>query len=463
MVFTAAAQDWALLNPAYRYNYSNDGTDTIRHQIRVMDVDTLGVDSFRFELNRVAKWCIGCPEECDIRVNLPQFLMRDVIVGSSAWQFSDTTHLILQANAQLGASWPLNPSSGSNATVLALTTETILGIVDSVRIIVSTENDTVKWSKNFGVVLWHMHNEPRFTLIGIQELALGRTIPSLNGFYRYQPGDVVQFSSSSTSNNHSWSSQERMHIEQRIEEEGRLEFIGYSYTRSVGPYNHVSYSHTPNRSWVISAAWSSLRPMRSSPGELVTLGSNGVSSGYPSIICEHGIRDNGHYFIKAQPSSGTNMFYLPAAMPEECVSVNIPIGYPSSYFLDSELGLRVFSVGYGPSYSGQGIVGAVINGDTIGVVRNDQFFNIPVVVIDTGAVAVEAPILNLAPNPAFDRVLFPEEYNDRELLLFDSQGRLVQSIKLGKEPASLDVRTISEGMYYLKAEGLPPQRLVIAR
>lgn len=38
----AQAQNWALLNPAYRYNYSNDGTDTISNQIRVMDVDTLG-------------------------------------------------------------------------------------------------------------------------------------------------------------------------------------------------------------------------------------------------------------------------------------------------------------------------------------------------------------------------------------------------------------------------------------
>lgn len=26
------AQNWALLNPAYRYNYSNDGTDTISNQ-----------------------------------------------------------------------------------------------------------------------------------------------------------------------------------------------------------------------------------------------------------------------------------------------------------------------------------------------------------------------------------------------------------------------------------------------
>ncbi|MCC6654279.1 MAG: hypothetical protein IT231_03845, partial [Flavobacteriales bacterium] len=31
----ASAQNWALLNPAYKYNYSNDGTDTISNQIFV--------------------------------------------------------------------------------------------------------------------------------------------------------------------------------------------------------------------------------------------------------------------------------------------------------------------------------------------------------------------------------------------------------------------------------------------
>ena len=40
--------------PDYKYNYSNDGTDTISNQVFVTHVDTLGVDSFRYELNRIA-------------------------------------------------------------------------------------------------------------------------------------------------------------------------------------------------------------------------------------------------------------------------------------------------------------------------------------------------------------------------------------------------------------------------
>ncbi len=40
-VLHATAQDWALLNPAYRYNYSLGGTDTITNQVFVTQIDTL--------------------------------------------------------------------------------------------------------------------------------------------------------------------------------------------------------------------------------------------------------------------------------------------------------------------------------------------------------------------------------------------------------------------------------------
>ena len=63
-----SAQNWALINPDYKYNYSNDGTDTISNQIFVTHVDTLGADSFRYALNRIGSRCEPCPDapaSCD--------------------------------------------------------------------------------------------------------------------------------------------------------------------------------------------------------------------------------------------------------------------------------------------------------------------------------------------------------------------------------------------------------------
>jgi len=54
------AQDRALINPAYKYNYSLGGTDTITNQIFVTQVDTLGPDSFRYALNLIGIRCDTC-------------------------------------------------------------------------------------------------------------------------------------------------------------------------------------------------------------------------------------------------------------------------------------------------------------------------------------------------------------------------------------------------------------------
>ncbi|MBK8341315.1 MAG: hypothetical protein IPK99_15620 [Flavobacteriales bacterium] len=45
------AQNWALINPAYKYNYSLGGTDTITNQIFATQWIRLGPDSFRYAFN----------------------------------------------------------------------------------------------------------------------------------------------------------------------------------------------------------------------------------------------------------------------------------------------------------------------------------------------------------------------------------------------------------------------------
>ena len=92
----ASAQNWALINPTYKYNYSNDGTDTISNQIFVTHVDTLGVDSFRYELNKIARVCDTCSSIAQILLlNQPQFMERRVNVGPTIWHFHDPGSLVI--------------------------------------------------------------------------------------------------------------------------------------------------------------------------------------------------------------------------------------------------------------------------------------------------------------------------------------------------------------------------------
>ena len=118
LVTTATAQNWALLNPAYKYNYSNDGTDTISDQVFVTHIDTLGVDSFRYELNLIAKVCDTCTAPgFFLLLNQPQFMQRKVDAGPSVWHFHDPGSMVVLPHAGLGETWVFDTLAGVTATV----------------------------------------------------------------------------------------------------------------------------------------------------------------------------------------------------------------------------------------------------------------------------------------------------------------------------------------------------------
>ena len=157
----ASAQNWALLNPAYKYNYSNDGSDTISNQIFVTHVDTLGVDSFRYELNRIGvvednsisnyfSQCENLINPWLVRSGQMQFLGGSVLLGSQNWTLEGPDKLTMFSNAPVSYNWT-NPD-GSSASILMADTATILGVPDSIKWVGYSGGDTLLLSKDHGVV-----------------------------------------------------------------------------------------------------------------------------------------------------------------------------------------------------------------------------------------------------------------------------------------------------------------------
>lgn len=191
---SVSAQDWALINPAYKYNYSNDGSDTISNQIFVTDIDTMGPDSFLYELNKVVAYCWSDTEFVHyIDLAAPQFLMERCEVTSDRWTFLDTVTYSVPHTAPLGFIWNFNVNEAIPATIISAGTTMVLGDPDSIKVMVSVSGDTVIWSKAHGVVLWHLSNSSSYTLVGIHGPDLGTLIPSLSDLYPYQAGDVVEY------------------------------------------------------------------------------------------------------------------------------------------------------------------------------------------------------------------------------------------------------------------------------
>ena len=197
----ASAQNWVLLNPAYKYNYSNDGSDTISNQIFVTHIDTLGVDSFRYELNRIAVVCDTCPasmggpcDGCFAWLNQPQALQRSVIVSDSAWLFVDPDTFLVLVDAPLDSLWSFRPDGSILASLGQAVSTEVFGVSDSIRKISLSNGDSLLLSQAFGLLRIPGDQETSLELLGVQGPEVGVLLPKPLDFFDFQVGDVVNYS-----------------------------------------------------------------------------------------------------------------------------------------------------------------------------------------------------------------------------------------------------------------------------
>ncbi len=457
----AQAQNWALLNPAYRYNYSNDGTDTISNQIRVMDVDTLGVDSFRYELNDLAVPCSDCIDDCTINLHVPQFLMRSCLVNNGTWSFFDSTEYRINAFAIIGEQWIFDVGNETSGSVVNISEEPLFGTTDSVRTMTTELNDTVRWSRNFGIIQWSLHNGPSYNAIGVHGPDIGNLIPSFNEFFRYQPGDVVQFENSYREHAHYSATQTRFHITQRIENPGQLIFNGYAYSKHTHINAPSTYSTDDNMTWVANEVPGGAA-IHSYPGSVVDSLADFLGIGNIGLIVKHHIDAGGYYRIESIPfdhtisMGSTSLFSSFDTGQVGCDPVAFKYGM---LIVDTQLGLRSFQRGKTPiEYWVFATIGAVIAGDTIGTVLDDRYFHIP----EEPQVPEQDP-QSIFPNPVYGAFVVPGAGANTLIEIYDIDGREVRSILLQAENTPVEVWDLAHGTYLVVVEGLPPQRLVIAR
>ncbi|MFZ1617816.1 MAG: hypothetical protein WAT41_10745, partial [Flavobacteriales bacterium] len=175
-----SAQNWVLLNPDYKYNYSDDGTDTISNQIFVTHIDTLGVDSFRYEMNRIAVVCDTCPaslggpcDGCFVRVDQPQFLGYDCTRSGSNWHFNGPDTLLINNSGSIGSTWVFDASTGITASVDAEWSATLFNVTDTLRRILLSNGDTLLLSRSYGILRFENGGE-HYDLLGVEGANVGR-------------------------------------------------------------------------------------------------------------------------------------------------------------------------------------------------------------------------------------------------------------------------------------------------
>ncbi|WNJ16810.1 hypothetical protein [Pontibacter sp. G13] len=190
---TTFAQDWRLLNPQYEYYYSVDSSEVIQHVIFTDSVEVVGMDTV-YHLNRIGVQ-YGSTDDYGsdpryIVTNQPQFLMRQVSVGSQGiYLFEDTTTFRIESRALPADAWMFSASNNISAVVTDLRTDTIFGMVEEIKEIDLTNGLQIIISKNYGIVEFPGPDGKVFRLQGVGVLEVGQQFPDAHDLFGFEVGD----------------------------------------------------------------------------------------------------------------------------------------------------------------------------------------------------------------------------------------------------------------------------------
>lgn len=472
------AQNWALLNPAYKYNFSNDGTDTISNQLFITHTDTLGPDSFRYAINTIVSRCDTCPaglggvcDGCFLRLDQSQFMGYSCATNGSNWVLEDSDHVrLIRTDAAIGDQWLYDTLAGTIATLDTNIQVQTYGQADSVQIISLSNGDTIKVSKSFGM-LEFTSSGTQMMQVGEQTLNMGITVPSLASFITLQPGDVVQYEGGhgqmAISN---WDGEgfiDKMMILSRSDQGDSIIFQVQKTTYHAtyidygqGPPYFSEYSGSAPSVWTISAhRLPFFGVMNSYPGEVINGSVVYLSYGPEmSIVADHGIDGDGNYQISARRYpyqinpywwDFQSMFtdgdvVAPGLLAIGPWSIN-PDPEPSVIYRQGPGVVR-----YVASFfeSGESFVldGAVIGGDTTGFLTPDS------VLIAMGMPDQVAPnAMHIGPVPANERItLFGQAPLTGPWRILSTTGQTMREGAFhGATTAWIDVADLPDGLYIL--------------
>ena len=482
------AQNWALINPDYKYNYSNDGTDTISNQIFVTHVDTLGVDSFGYKLNRIALVCDTCSNpnlSYFFWPDAPQWLGGEVDVSNDVWHFKTGASRVILPLAAPGDTWLFDTLNNVLAQMGPTVAATTFGLADEHRSITLSNGEALELSRDHGILTWDSGHH----LIGINGPQLGRTIPTLPEFFPYVANDVLEYSvgyggCDGVGGCDGRTREFKFTVGAGVISDSAILFSGWMVAHYLwsfnigGPGSYVQEVHDYMNSagqWnpgLPELPWSEL--LFSYPGQLVKRQSFLVPqfSAPNYCIAEHGLDSAGRYVIgcRSMPSpfsTGSEGHFLYGG--------NQPGPYGTSEMSGPEDYCDAGQTECGVNYTeGIGLVGfygnyfersehyflngAVLGGDTIGTITPDDVL--------LGVNDNKMVDRRVFPNPASDHLQLSSDTPGTVCTILNTTGQVLLTHTTSSSAERIDVSGLSTGFYLLRVNDRQEQRtqpFIIAR
>lgn len=197
------SQDWNLINKNYKYNYSL-GSNSVNNYNTTVYVDSIFVNNEDtiFYLNRIVTKCDTCPNFglSYLFYNQPTLLQRKVLKRNNVYTFYDTSSFTIDPNNNIGEIWIFDSLNNITAEIVSKNNEYTFGVLDSIKYVKLSTNDTIIISKNFGIIKFQTTDSlhAKYYLIGVENIngSFGFVIPRFFDFFNYNIGDIFQYYSS---------------------------------------------------------------------------------------------------------------------------------------------------------------------------------------------------------------------------------------------------------------------------
>jgi len=191
------SQNWSPITPQEKFNYQVDNATYISNTLWVDSIEVINADTV-FHLNKIVADCFECPWQFDKYTeyklaNQSQFMQHTITnKGEGIYEFSGNKHFILETKSQLGASWNFDSLNNITATIVDLSELALFGAMDSVKVIETSNGDSIWLSKNHGIVQFN-EGDLTYELKGIEERGIGEHVPNFWDIYNFDVGDVFQY------------------------------------------------------------------------------------------------------------------------------------------------------------------------------------------------------------------------------------------------------------------------------
>jgi len=449
------AQDWKLFRTGEKYNYSL-GSNAYYASIWVDSTAVIGNDSVYY-FNKIIKKVKNGPVEYwrNLFLNdMSQFFLSGLAFHDNTtmvFKETETVKYLLKPLAQLNEQWVFDSLHNITATVVGAGIESLFGETDSVKLIVLSNADTIRISKNHSVLQFPLFNtsHQHVALTGIEGRNLGVQVPKFMDFFDFSINDVFCYSLDYGYSYHWWEkSYEKFTIlSKTINSDTAIYHCRYlsvtyeEYLAELKVYYKVKpdsilvfinkadhfLNKYPNQILNSTIVGNKYKPI----GVAIDASFNTVTKFYPaSPFCKYGIPGSDTIYESGSP------FYCSASLYGETYGVNRGV-------IDYCKILNITIPDYG--YFTKLLTGGIFSGQQYGIIYNDSIFK------GTLGVQDDAKVYKIYPNPVSE--LLTIEMNpvvETRALLYNSGGQVMADQEITTSKTHLDLRNLASGIYILR-------------